>query len=1237
MKPLFFLAVLATFLLSRAAAAPIPLFDGKSFAGWEGETNKVWRIREGVIVGGSMDGNPRNEFLATLKSYKNFHLRFDYKLVGTQGFVNGGVQFRSKRIPNPPNEMSGYQADIGAGYSGCLYDESRRRRMLAQADTNFVARLEKPGEWNSYEVVANGAQILLFINGQRTAIWVEQEKGIEDTGVIALQIHGNCKAEISFRNISIDELPSSAIPPEAEILSRFGIAQPSVPVGPFAEGKFALGTNETIVFVGQENFVRESKAGELEALLASAFAAKAPRFRSMAWEADTVYEQWRDLNFGSWARQLEAAGATIVVAQFGQMEAFDGVARLPEFTAAYHRLLDQFAARTRKVVLVSPMPFVRTTAPHAPELTKRNGDVAAYSNAVRDIAKQRGAVFVDLGLGLFADFGNPQPEFAEDGIHLAPGGLRYVGGLIASQLGAEPKLSAELEPLRAAIVRKNQLWFDAWRPANWSFVYGDRVNQMFGKAGGTEPSLKESFERQRPLVSAADARIHALAKGAPVSQPARSPSPVRAGSDTGAPKAISPEEQLATFTVAEGYQVNLFASERDGVVKPTQFSWDEKGRLYVACSPTYPQTLASAPPADFILVLEDTDGDGKADKSWRFAEGLTMVQGLEPGAGGLYVCDFDQLVHLRDTNGDGKADQRKVLFSGFGVGDTHQLINSICHGPDGSLWFSQGLHAFSRVETPWGIARLDRAAVWRLNPRTLRLEGFFGGGMAGANCWGIAFDDFNQVFHKSGDRPHGYWSVPGMVRGASASGSSSATSADTSYRNSPEQYHSVGPLFETSPKTTSLEIIGTRALPDDIQGCALIGGYFGAVVELHRFEDAGSGFKTTQLPKLVKSSNAAFRPVDVSVGPDGAMYAADWFNPIIGHYQASYADPRRDKAHGRIWRITAKGRATVKQPNLAAMKPAKLLEQLKSPERWTRYQAKRLLFDVPTREVLKAADDFVAKLPTATAADERVLLEVIGIFEAHESPRAALLAKLLAAKDARVRAYGARVAGMWADRLPNAAQLLTERAKDENARVRLEAVVAASYLTGPNAAKVALTALDKPTDKFLDYALRQSTRASQPSWAKPFTAGQLQLATAAQGDYLKKLLTTAPKTASPGEQLYEMACLPCHQPEGKGLPGVYPPLAGSDWVRGDKARIIKVVLHGLTGPVTVAGQNFGGTPASVPMPSLGGLTDEQIADVLTFVRGTYGQQASPVTPAEVKAVRGATGNRQVPWTAAELK
>jgi mono/diheme cytochrome c family protein len=319
------------------------------------------------------------------------------------------------------------------------------------------------------------------------------------------------------------------------------------------------------------------------------------------------------------------------------------------------------------------------------------------------------------------------------------------------------------------------------------------------------------------------------------------------------------------------------------------------------------------------------------------------------------------------------------------------------------------------------------------------------------------------------------------------------------------------------------------------------------------------------------------------------------------------------------------------------MEPAELLDQLRSPERWTRYQAKRLLFDAPEAEVLAAADAWLARLaPASTPNDERLLLEVTGVFEAHEAVRPDLLAKLLAAEDPRVRAYGARVAGMWADRLPDALALLREGVRDDHPRVRLEAVVAASYVSRAEAVEVAAAAIDQPRDPFLDYAIRQSARALQPHWGPALQASTLTLGSAAQETYLKELLGTLPKQPSAGEALYEMACLTCHQPGGRGLPGVYPPLAGSEWLRGEKQALIKIVLHGLTGPVTVAGQSFGGGPASVPMPAMGGLTDSQIADVLTFVRGAYGQGAPPVTADDVQSIRAATADRTAPWTALEL-
>ena len=196
-------ALLLALLLPQSA--PVSLFDGTTLTGWEGDA-KVWRVADGAIVGGSMQGNPRNEFLTSAKSYGDFVLKLEDKLVGTEGFVNGGVQIRSVRIPKPPNEMKGYQADIGAGMSGSLYDESRRNKMLVKADPELIKKLEKPGEWNAYEIRCEGPKLRLTLNGTPTVEWVETEEGMDRTGLIGLQIHGNCKAEISFRKITIEEL-----------------------------------------------------------------------------------------------------------------------------------------------------------------------------------------------------------------------------------------------------------------------------------------------------------------------------------------------------------------------------------------------------------------------------------------------------------------------------------------------------------------------------------------------------------------------------------------------------------------------------------------------------------------------------------------------------------------------------------------------------------------------------------------------------------------------------------------------------------------------------------------------------------------------------------------------------------------------------------------------------------------------------------------------------------------------
>jgi hypothetical protein len=203
-RPLFLAALLA--ITALVHAEPVSLFDGKTFAGWEGETTKTWRIEDGALVGGSLaEKVPHNEFLATTKQYANFELRLKFKLTGSEGMINGGVQFRSQRIADH-FEMIGYQADLGEGYYGSLYDESRRKKVLAAADKEALAKVLKLNEWNDYRIRCEGRHIQLWINGVQTVDYTEPDETIVQSGFIAVQIHGGGIAEARYKDLVIEEL-----------------------------------------------------------------------------------------------------------------------------------------------------------------------------------------------------------------------------------------------------------------------------------------------------------------------------------------------------------------------------------------------------------------------------------------------------------------------------------------------------------------------------------------------------------------------------------------------------------------------------------------------------------------------------------------------------------------------------------------------------------------------------------------------------------------------------------------------------------------------------------------------------------------------------------------------------------------------------------------------------------------------------------------------------------------------
>jgi hypothetical protein len=191
--------------LDARAGEAIAIFDGKTLNGWEGNTN-TFRVERGAIVAGRMERKqPHNEFLATTREFGNFELRLQYKLEGTNGFVNGGVQFRSRRVPNN-FEVSGYQADLGADTDGNLYDESRRNRNLVEVTKEVREKVLKPGKWNDYRIRAEGPHIQLWLNGVRTVDYTESVPDIPQLGIIALQIHGGAYTKVQYRHLVIEEL-----------------------------------------------------------------------------------------------------------------------------------------------------------------------------------------------------------------------------------------------------------------------------------------------------------------------------------------------------------------------------------------------------------------------------------------------------------------------------------------------------------------------------------------------------------------------------------------------------------------------------------------------------------------------------------------------------------------------------------------------------------------------------------------------------------------------------------------------------------------------------------------------------------------------------------------------------------------------------------------------------------------------------------------------------------------------
>jgi glucose/arabinose dehydrogenase len=446
----------------------------------------------------------------------------------------------------------------------------------------------------------------------------------------------------------------------------------------------------------------------------------------------------------------------------------------------------------------------------------------------------------------------------------------------------------------------------------------------------------------------------------------------------------NPELEKAAFKLPEGMEIELYASD-PMISKPVQMNFDTQGRLWLVSSGMYPHIVPGAKENDRVIVLEDTDGDGKADKHTVFADDLHIPTAVMPADGGAYVANSTEILFLEDTDGDGKADKRKVLLSGFGTEDTHHLVHTFKQGPDGMLYFMQSIYIHSHVETPHGVRRLMGGGIWHFRPETHRAE-ILSKGLI--NPWGFVFDDYGQTFATDGAGGQGInFIFPRSV-----------------FPSSPGSKRSMNGLNPGQPKLCGLEILSGSHVPEKWRGVMISPDFRGHRINSYRITPNESSYTSTRVEDFLSSSHRAFRPVDVKMGPDGALYIADWYNPIIQHGEVDFRDERRDLKHGRIWRVTFKGQSLLEKKNFAKADIDELLKHLLSKERIHRDLART---ELRTRK----AADVLPKLKAWSSGlnDDFSRLQALWAHQALNIAEPELITELATSSDYRYRAAAMRV------------------------------------------------------------------------------------------------------------------------------------------------------------------------------------------------------------------------------------
>ncbi|HKQ39457.1 MAG TPA: c-type cytochrome [Verrucomicrobiae bacterium] len=656
--------------------------------------------------------------------------------------------------------------------------------------------------------------------------------------------------------------------------------------------------------------------------------------------------------------------------------------------------------------------------------------------------------------------------------------------------------------------------------------------------------------------------------------------------------ALPPEEALKTFTLKDGFRMELIASE-PMVEEPVALSFDERGRIWVVEMRGFMPNADGKGERDIpgrVSILEDINGDGVPDKKTVFLDSLIMPRAVACVRGGALIAEPPHLWFCRDTNGDDVSDEKVEIASDYGdPKNPEHCANGLLLARDNWIYslyhgyryrFSNGnwTREANPVRAQWGLSQDDYGRlVYTSNSDHLRgdllpthylAEKPPGSKMPGLGHK-IAADQTVWPGRVNPGVNRGY--LPNTLKPDGRLDKFTAACGTVIYRGDlfPRDYY--GNAFVCEPAANMIR----RSILSEKDGI---------ITAENAYEKS----------EFVTSTDERFRPVNLYTGPDGALYVVDMYHGILQHgiyltpYLRRQAEDRglQEPIHlGRIYRIVPRTRGGKPPPNLATASANELVQYLTHHNGWVRDTAQRLIVerqDTNAIPLLKSLKSDLARLYALWT------LEGLGHFDR----------TYLKDANAYVRAAAFRISGRGdssdADALPQSQFALSS--KDREALRKI--VEKSPFALARDAAKFSLG----------EYEI--ATRKTKP--AAPLTAEE-------------RILFNGGKT------VYEMACVPCHQPHGMGQEGLAPPLAQSEWIAGPPQRLVRIILHGLRGPIKVKGQTY-----ELDMPSLAVLSDEQIAAVLTYVRREWNHGFSAVTPATVKQVREATAKREDAWTSADL-